>query len=414
LKLFITFNEEVIGELIFEDEKFKLNYFDNWKKNGFELSPHLPFNNGSTENIKNFLQNLLPEGENLDDISIFLQISKYNTFGLIKEIGKDIAGAINFYKEFINIKEKIFIEISSEELIRKVKNINYENILVWNGKVRLNIAGVGKKLPVMFKDKKMGFGEGKYASTHILKFDKKELNLVENEYLSLKLARKVGLDVNEAKILKIDDEKILLVKRFDRYYDKEKDIVVKKHIIDGCQILNMPPPYKYQKVFGENSSVEGISIKKLSNIIDKYCTLKEKDKFISWILFNLIIGNTDAHGKNISFYVDKKGISITPFYDILNTAMYNNFYDTKLAMSIGDNFELEKIEYSDLVDLSDDLGIKTAFLINKFKKLLQKTKKELKFIDKEKIDNVFKEKYKKDILKRFDKLEEILGVRSNK
>ena len=409
MKLFITFNEEIIGELIFQNEEFKLNYFDNWKANGFELSIHLPFNNASSENIKNFLKNLLPEGENLDDISIFLQISKYNTFGLIKEIGKDIAGAINFYKEPIDIKEKNFIEISSDELVRKIKNINYENILVWNGKVRLSIAGVGKKLPVMIKNKKMGFGEGKYASTHILKFDKKELNLVENEYLSLKLARKVGLDVNEVGILKINDEKILLIKRFDRFYDKEKDIVVKKHIIDGCQILNMPPLYKYQKVFGENSSIEGVSIKKLSNIIDKYCNLKEKDKFISWVLFNLIVGNTDAHGKNISFFVGKKGISITPFYDILNTAMYNNFYDTKLAMSIGDNFELEKIEYSDLVDLADDLGVKTTFLINKFKNLLQKTKKALKFLEKEEIDESFKKKYKEDILQRLDRLWKIVS-----
>jgi len=93
LKLFIVFNEELIGELIFKNNKFKLNYFDNWRKNGFELSPHLPFNDANSENIKNFLKNLLPEGENLDDISIFLQISKYNTFGLIREIGKDIAGA---------------------------------------------------------------------------------------------------------------------------------------------------------------------------------------------------------------------------------------------------------------------------------------------------------------------------------
>ena len=409
MKLFITFNEEIIGELIFENEEFKLNYFDSWERNGFELSPHLPFKSSSSENIKNFLKNLLPEGENLDDISIFLQISKYNTFGLIKEIGKDIAGAINFYKEPITIQEKRFIKISDEELVRKIKNINYENILIWNGKVRLSIAGVGKKLPVMIKNEKIGFGEGKYASTHILKFDKKELNLVENEYLSLKLAKQVGLKVNEAKILKLDNEKILLVKRFDRFYDKKEDLVIKKHIIDGCQMLNMPPTYKYQKVFGKNSFIEGVSIKKLSKAIDKYCNLKEKDKFIDWILFNLIVGNTDAHGKNLSFYVNKKGISITPFYDILNTAMYKDIYDTKLSMSIGDNFELEKIEYSDLVDLADDLDVKTTFLINKLKKLLNKTKKKLQFVVKEEIDKSFKEKYKEDILKRIDRLSKIIN-----
>ena len=105
----------------------------------------------------------------------------------------------------------------------------------------------------------------------------------------------------------------------------------------------------------------------------------------------------------------KKGISITPFYDILNTAMYNNFYGTKLAMSIGDNFELEKTEYSDLVDLADDLGVKTTFLINKFKNLLQKTKKALKFLEKEEIDESFKKKYKEDILQRLDRLWKIVS-----
>ena len=408
MKLFISFNDKIIGELIFENDIFKLNYFDEWKQNGFELSPHLPFDGPSSENIKNFLKNLLPEGENLDDISIFLQISKYNTFGLIQEIGKDIAGAINFSNELNNLT-KTFTEISNNELTNKIKNINYENILVWNGKVRLSIAGVGKKLPVMIKNNKIGFADGKYASTHILKFDKPELHLVENEYISLKLAKKIGLEVNEASILEIEDKKILLVKRFDRFYDKNNDEVLKYHIIDGCQILNTPPIYKYQKVFGENSSIEGISIKKLSKAIDKYCNLKEKDKFIDWILFNLIVGNSDAHAKNISFYINKE-ISITPFYDILNTVMYNKFYDTNLAMSIGDNFEIDKIEYSDLFDLAYDLNVKDTFLIKKFKKLLLKTEKALKLLETEKIDENFKKRYIKDITKRIKNFSDIINL----
>ena len=403
MKLFLEFNSTLIGELKFKDNKFELNYFENWIENGFELSPHLSFENSNSEGIKNFLKNLLPEGENLDDISIFLQISKYNTFGLIKEIGEDVAGAIDFCDEFKNRDTK-FIEISKEELIRKIKNIDYENILVWDKKVRLSIAGVGKKLPIMIKNSKFGFGDGKYASTHILKFDKKELHLVENEFLSLKLAKKVGLEVNDAEILKIGDEKTLLVKRFDRVYNSKEDVVLKKHIIDVCQFLNIPPEYKYQKVFGENSSIQGVTISQISNAIEKYTkeSIKEKNRLLDWILFNLIVGNTDAHGKNLSFFVDKKQISITPFYDILNTAMYNNVYDTKLAMSIGDNFELDLIEYADFIDLAYDLNIKENFLIKRFKKLLIKTEKEMKFLEKEDIEQNFKEKYKQDILNRIN------------
>ena len=406
MKLFITFNENVIGELIFENNQFKLNYYDEWKKDGFELSPHLSFEETKSENVKNFLKNLLPEGENLDDISIFLQISKYNTFALIKEIGKDVAGAINFYNELPQKQEKKFIEIPKQKLLEKIKNINFENILVWDGKVRLSIAGVGKKLPVMMiKNDKMGFGEGEYASTHILKFDKKNLHLVENEYLSLSLAKKVGIDVNDAYIMNIDDEKILVVKRFDREFKNDK--VIKKHIIDGVQILNMPPEYKYQKVYGEHSAVEGVTISKLLEAIEKYTKnpLKEKDKFINWILFNLIIGNSDPHGKNISFYVDKDGISITPFYDILNTSLYKEHFNTKLALSIGDNFDLENITYEDLVDLAYDLKVKESFLMKRLKSLIQKIKTELNKLPDENIDKSFKDKYTKDILLRIKKLE---------
>jgi len=137
VKLYVTLNEGVIADLVFEDNKFRLEYYDKWKKEGFELSPHLKFETSPNENIKDFLKNLLPEGENLDDISIFLQISKYNTFRLIKEIGKDVAGAVNFYTKLPKIKEKKFIEIPKTKLLQKIKNISYENILVWDGKVRL-------------------------------------------------------------------------------------------------------------------------------------------------------------------------------------------------------------------------------------------------------------------------------------
>ncbi len=408
MKLYVTLNEDVIANLVFEDNKFRLEYYDKWKKEGFELSPHLKFETSTSENIKNFLKNLLPEGENLDDISIFLQISKYNTFGLIKEIGKDVAGAVNFYTELPKIKEKKFIEIPKAKLLQKIKNINYENILVWDGKVRLSIAGVGKKLPVMIKEGKFGFGEGEYASTHILKFDKKTLHLVENEYLSLWMAKQVGLDVNEAEILEMEGEKILAVKRFDREFINDK--INKKHIIDGVQLLNMPPEYKYQKVYGKNSVVEGVTIAKLSNAIEKYTKnpLKEKEKFINWILFNLIIGNSDAHGKNISFYVGKEGISITPFYDILNTSLYKEFYDTKLALSIGDNFDLENITYEDLLDLAYDLRVKEGFLIKRLKSLLTKIEKTLNNLPQEHIDKNFKAHYIKDMHSKLKKISKLL------
>ena len=139
------------------------------------------------------------------------------------------------------------------------------------------------------------------------------------------------------------------------------------------------------------------AISKLLKAIEKYTKnpLKEKDKFINWILFNLIIGNSDAHGKNISFYVDKDGISITPFYDILNTSLYKEHFNTKLALSIGDNYDLENITYEDLVDLAYDLKVKESFLMKRLKSLIQKVKTELNKLPDENIDKKLIDKLNK-------------------
>lgn len=55
------------------------------------------------------------------------------------------------------------------------------------------------------------------------------------------------------------------------------------------------------------------------------------------MLFNLIISNSDAHGKNISFFIGKSGLIITPCYDLVSVvfeATQQHKLDTQLAMAI--------------------------------------------------------------------------------
>ncbi len=45
--------------------------------------------------------------------------------------------------------------------------------------------------------------------------------------------------------------------------------------------------------------------------------------FIRWIFFNLYVGNNDSHAKNLSVYqAPDKGVTLTPFYDLLCTRLY--------------------------------------------------------------------------------------------
>ncbi|MGK3908219.1 HipA domain-containing protein, partial [Enterococcus faecium] len=52
------------------------------------------------------------------------------------------------------------------------------------------------------------------------------------------------------------------------------------------------------------------------------------------ILYNLIIGNNDAHGKNFSLLYHGKQTRLAPFYDLISTSAYPSL-STKMAMKIG-------------------------------------------------------------------------------
>jgi serine/threonine-protein kinase HipA len=42
-----------------------------------------------------------------------------------------------------------------------------------------------------------------------------------------------------------------------------------------------------------------------------------------WLIFNLLVANTDNHLKNLSFLVSSAGIELAPAYDLLSTGAYH-------------------------------------------------------------------------------------------
>lgn len=152
-------------------------------------------------------------------------------------------------------------------------------------------------------------------------------------------------------------EPVLVVERFDRRWSGRR--VERLHLIDGCQMLDLPPTYKYERPFGKSG--EGAKIRTGASLpalfaACKLCripALATRD-LLHWVLFQLLIGNSDAHGKNISFYISRNGIDVAPAYDLVNVAMYGNRYDRDLAMAVGDTFEFNAIHAYQLADMCDE------------------------------------------------------------
>ena len=394
--------------------RYTFSYEKNWQEDGFELSPYLKFNSDiSSKSIRNFIENLLPEGYALEQIIRQNNLSKNNFFGILNAIGIETTGALSFaVPDMTDFETTSFREITESELAERIANRADTPIAIWDHKPRISVAGVQDKLPITILDETFGFGSGRLASTHILKFsDEKEL--VFNEYLSLTLAAAAGLNVADSIIKNIGDEKVLFVTRFDRDYIDET-YIKRKHIIDGCQALDLPVSYKYEQNLGNGRDVkdirEGVSFKKVFSLI-KLCSapILAKKELITWVCVNLCLGNSDAHGKNISFMVTKERFELAPFYDIVNISVYEEAYDSGLAMAIDDAFVLDELTAYDFSEFCLELKVSKKLFATEFSrvsKVIKETfeKEETLILVEQHQKNDFYQLYKSDVVERIKRL----------
>ncbi|MGL4192362.1 MAG: HipA domain-containing protein [Vibrio sp.] len=324
LDVFIGTNTK-IGRLILPvgtETEFSFIYEDEWKHTGFPISPHIPFDGqASPRSIENYLRNLLPEGEAFEEMIQNTTISKSNTFGLIRKLGAETSGALSFRVPDSEPGETSFRPVPDDELIERLER-NLAPLVYWDGKVRLSVAGVQNKLNLLKCGDEWGFGEGKLSSNYILKFESgKAPCIAVNEFFCMTLAKLAGLDVANVELTRIGKTRTLLIERFDRAYIEARDVVQRRHVIDGCQATDLPPGYKYERQNGDEGDGvymrDGVSFPRLL-CVKTIDTVITNLKLTQWMLFNLATLNYDAHGKNISFFVIPKGLELTPFYDLVN------------------------------------------------------------------------------------------------
>jgi serine/threonine-protein kinase HipA len=376
--LSVFLNREHLGAITLEgkEDRYGLEYAQSWLDGpGYPISPHLKPGECESEKVKRFLSNLLPEGKWLEELSVDNQISKSNIFGLIALIGAETTGALTFQYESADREPRPteFREVRAEELTERIAQRQRVSIAKWDGKPRLSVTGVQDKLPIMIgPDGVMGFGEGELASTHILKFGRRpDMHMMINEFICMELARLVKLPVAKVSLERFG-EPVLMVERFDRKWIGER--VSRCHLIDGCQMLDLPPTYKYERPFGKSG--EGAKIRtgaSLPKLFDacRLCRVPAKSirDLLNWTLFQLLIGNSDAHAKNISFFVGRTGVDVAPSYDLLNIDIYGHEFERDLALAIGDEFIAEEVMPYDLALLCDECNLPQRQVSTSLKKL---------------------------------------------
>jgi serine/threonine-protein kinase HipA len=362
-----------------QEEAFSFEYDAEWRARGdsFSISPHILIHGAAPASgtVRRFLENLLPEGRALDIASTTYQVSKNNVYGLIRELGRETAGALTFLEEGRTPEgvETTKREVTRDELAKRIAERAEIPFSVWDNKVRLSIAGFQDKLAVYQEDGRMFLVEGRLASTHILKpepVDKRTPFLVANEHFCMRLAARLDLPVAEVDIQRLPDA-MLVVKRFDRI--RRNDDVHRLHVIDACQALNVPVAYKYELNFGTGRDVrhirDGVSFNRLNSLSD-YTVRKavtQRD-LLRWAIFQYLIGNSDAHGKNVSFFADPEGMSLAPFYDLVSVVQHEGI-DHEMAMAYGDEFVIANIRPYDWALLAQAVSAPRGLLVREMRRM---------------------------------------------
>jgi len=294
-----------------------------------------------------------------------LHVSESSTLKLLQELGGECAGMISILPENKNcsvqksyaFNNENYELLDDETLYGFIKNINVRPLLKAKKELRLSLAGAQEKLPLVYFDKKYYLPKSDAPSTHIVKpsGDGELSTLSINEFVCMKLAQSCGLNVPNVELKTINNTTFLLEERYDRIVNKKS--IKRLHQEDFCQALGIMSDRKYQ-------NDNGPDIAKIYSLIQKECTIPLLDtkEFLKYVIFNFIIGNCDAHGKNYSLLYEKGSSKLSPIYDAICTLVYPSL-TKKMSMKIGKHYEILKVTKQDFVELATCINLKSSIVL---------------------------------------------------
>lgn len=370
-RLNVYFRDHLAGRLWLDERRhFVFEYDAGWlgQKGAIPLSLSLPLRKEPyiDDSARPFFANLLPESEIRKMIARHLRISEENDFAILREIGGECAGAVSVLPEDSSpVENPGYRELDEEELYRIIAELPRRPFLVGEKGVRLSLAGAQNKLPVYMEGNRIFIATGNAPSSHILKPPIQGLaETVENEAFCMMLASRMGLSVPKA-MIRPGRGRLYVVQRFDREREKGGKIL-RLHQEDFCQALGALPDQKYE-------SEGGPSLARCFGLLKEKSTSPAADQkaLLSWVIFNFLIGNADAHAKNLAILYAARGPRLAPFYDLICTRVYPDLTD-RMAMRIGGENRPDWMQSRHWERFSAEINIKPRLILQTLREMAQR------------------------------------------
>lgn len=329
-------NGELVGHWRVTPHGEELQYADSWLASPlrrpislrFPLTPDARPYSGTE--VHDYFENLLPDTKAIRErLAQRFKTGAISAFPLLAALGRDCVGALQIIPENTappNVKEISAAALSEAD----IANILRETVTANSGHFgdddhdddfRISIAGAQEKTALLWHQNRWHRPLGATPTTHILKLP---LGLVgnmqadmrgsvENEWLCSRILSAYELPTAQCEIHRFEDQKVLVVERFDRRHAQQGEWLLRLPQEDMCQATGTSYLKKYQKDGGPG-------IDQIMHVLrTSESAFEDRRKFFACQIVFWLLAATDGHAKNFSIHIRPGGAyALTPFYDVLS------------------------------------------------------------------------------------------------
>ena len=299
-----------------------------------------------------WLQGLLPEGRARTRMAERAGVAPDDLLGFLGAYGRDTTGAVILVPAGTDpARDGHPLELVDDDRVGQMLD---EAAAHGAADQLTSIQGLEAKVMLTWTDRGFALPTPTRPSTHIVKLSRpvgsRAADLIDTECAALDLARRVGLGDVEAHIADFAGRRALVVRRYDRIHAPGGARRI--HQEDTAQALGLDtsdPNRKFQ--YGRQLP----SLRAIAAVLDKVGA--DPGGLLELTTFNLALGNTDAHAKNISVLHHPDGsVELAPAYDVAMHAHYEHAED-RFAMDVAGRRDMTELTGQDLATEATSWGL---------------------------------------------------------
>ena len=287
-------------------------------------------------------------------------------YGILSEFGGSIAGAVTLRDpdEHTNYHPH-YDELPERTVASRLQQAIDEHDLGSRDDSRSMLPGFQPKLLVAQFDDAWFEPHGRAHSTHILKPQlQSRPEAIFNEFYSHELARHAGLSRFQSAMRTAGTMNYLAIERFDRQV--VGGVVVLHHQEDLAQALGLDwrdgnAKFQDHRLPSRKGRPSARLIGELLGSIPGGGRAAEE--WLRQLVYNVAIGNNDAHAKNVALLHLATGTQLTELYDAVPNLFQEGRIDWNLALSVGGIFDQRRISADALIREALSWGVLSRQLV---------------------------------------------------